>query len=477
MEKVDDENLKNSNVPGAQVNQRNIEKVEAEATEGKIDPTNQNQIFHKIDNFFEKNSKYRDFLAKNNISVQDYIKQVKSYAIDGKRCIRLKYKNHGSLASQLKRVIKEGHGSIEKHPLFDDLLIAPIGLRLSTLTSYREKRVYGIEASSAIVVKCMDPKPGEIILDVCCSPGAKLMYIADRKIAGYCVSGQVEGEEPQSQVDQGGDGGGVGPDFGSVFGNDLNEDRLRICNSLVNKYGLGEYVKLLNHDAVTLTPKHIFLDQGFGEGKNLKKKNSQRKKRGHPDDEQFRTGNAPESKKKLKTQSLWEKNHQEEEEGRPKSSQMKDQTQAQNNRETVRIQGLKSAIDSSKSVKPIDKILCDVECSHDGSLKHILKFIENASNLHKKEEEEQLTKEVSGGGLEGVSSSFETKLTQIQADKTISNKERKRRIKQLKENLEKKKTKMKSYFSSYSQSKKKSTVQSSSNLPEKIEKSKKNLLL
>ena len=59
-----------------------------------------------------------------------------------------------------------------------------------------------------------------------------------------------------------------------------------------------------------------------------------------------------------------------------------------------------------------DKVLCDVECSHDGSLKHILKFIEKCDS--KKSEK--------------IKISDKEKRAQIVKDGSISNKERKRRL-------------------------------------------------
>lgn len=45
---------------------------------------------------------------------------------------------------------------------------------------YEAGLVYGIDAASAYTVQVLDPQPQDIVLDMCCAPGAKLCYIADR---------------------------------------------------------------------------------------------------------------------------------------------------------------------------------------------------------------------------------------------------------------------------------------------------------
>lgn len=78
-----------------------------------------------------------------------------------------------------------------------------------------------------------------------------------------------------------------------------------------------------------------------------------------------------------------------------------------------------------------DRVLCDVECSHDGSLKHVVKFLEG----------------ITQAGEEQHNEARVGKRDLIRQDKEISNKERKRRIRQLEINEQKNKDS--EYFSNY----------------------------
>ncbi|CAM9592026.1 unnamed protein product, partial [Phaeothamnion confervicola] len=80
------------------------------------------------------------------------------------------------------------------------------GIRLCDCPSFRSGEVAGIDASSGFAVLALAPQPGDDVLDLCCSPGGKLIMIAD----------MLHGE-------------------GSVTGVDIAADRLRVCRQLVLK--------------------------------------------------------------------------------------------------------------------------------------------------------------------------------------------------------------------------------------------------
>ena len=158
----------------------------------------------------------------------------------------------------------------------------------------------------------MNPSIDDKIIDLCCSPGAKLLEISDR----------------------------LGPN-GLVVGNDISKQRLQICLKFLKKHQIKN-IQLLNEDATTL----VYKDTLF------------------------------------------------------------------------------------------DKVLCDVECSHDGSLKHILKFIEKCGE--QKVKKAKITED--------------EKRSLILKDKSISNTERKRRLVQHDSNREKSKEDTSLYFSNYKNS-------------------------
>jgi 16S rRNA C967 or C1407 C5-methylase (RsmB/RsmF family) len=70
------------------------------------------------------------------------------------------------------------------------------------------------------------------VLEVCCAPGAKLTYISDLMRT-------------------------YGPGR-RLFGIDINENRLNIARSLVNKYGHSAMVTLILGDGTTYQGEHDF---------------------------------------------------------------------------------------------------------------------------------------------------------------------------------------------------------------------------
>jgi len=70
--------------------------------------------------------------------------------------------------------------------------------------------LYGIDAASVFAACCLDPKPGDAVLDLCCAPGAKLCTLCDA----------------------------VQPD-GEVIGVDIAEQRLAACRTVLKKYGIS----------------------------------------------------------------------------------------------------------------------------------------------------------------------------------------------------------------------------------------------
>ena len=121
-----------------------------------------------------------------------------------------------------------------QHPIFEDLILIPKNCKISSLSSYKSGKIYGIEVRSAVVIKSLDPQPGEHILDICCSPGAKLSYIADQ-VSYSIANSNYLGHQ------------------GLILGNDINIDRLNTCNSVLSKYNLDSKVHLVCHDGVTLS--------------------------------------------------------------------------------------------------------------------------------------------------------------------------------------------------------------------------------
>ncbi len=76
-----------------------------------------------------------------------------------------------------------------------------------------------------MTVEALDLSENDFVLDICCAPGAKLLYIAE-KLSQF-------------------------KNF-QIYGNDISLHRLNTCRSLLNKYRKQDRVVLINQDATKL---------------------------------------------------------------------------------------------------------------------------------------------------------------------------------------------------------------------------------
>lgn len=312
----------------------------------------------KVEQFIESNPKFNEYLTKQNIKPQDYKELLVDYAVDGRRCVRLRGQTlPEQIRKELEYQLSEDEHSddmqelqpkqkysqlVEVHPLFADLVLVPREIKINHLESFKCGDIVGIEASSALIVKCLGIDATSRVLDMCCSPGAKLMYIADlvkhTKIPQY---------------------------HENVVGCDISYHRSQICKSLLAKHG-HPIVRVLRGDSTKI--REILGEQ------------------------------------------------------------------------------------TGQLFKP-NKVLVDVECTHEGSLKHILKFItkeEQVEDQHTEQVDDEPNGPTSSKKL--ITSNGPTDCPKnsdesvVKPEPKISNKERKRRLAQ-KQKLEAEKKDSEKYFS------------------------------
>jgi len=120
--------------------------------------------------------------------------------------------------------VNEGHQSSAAPP-WADVYACDADTNLSRAEAYRDGSLYGIDAASVFAVRCLDPQPGDRVLDLCCAPGAKLCVAADA-------------------VEPGGEAVGV----------DVAEHRLAACRTVVLKYGATN-ARLSCGDGVQWSPR------------------------------------------------------------------------------------------------------------------------------------------------------------------------------------------------------------------------------
>lgn len=118
-------------------------------------------------------------------------------------------------------------GNAKNVDFVTEIYSLPSSMKISNLEIYKNSSIAGIDLSSAYVVYSLNPKPNEDILELCCAPGAKLCYSADK----------MEINQSNSK--------------GSLTGVDISKDRLNICRNLLKKYGYSEKVKVVQADGTS----------------------------------------------------------------------------------------------------------------------------------------------------------------------------------------------------------------------------------
>lgn len=175
--------------------------------------------------------KFKEFLIENKVNLTFFSDAVLEK--DQWRYIRFK---PWLTESEINNYLPIPNIKIEFLPNFYGILSEN---KLITMECYTKGLLYGIDLSSAAVVLALNPQKTDNILDLCCSPGSKLCFTADLM------------KEKEN---------GVFEKEGSLTGVDINEKRLQICRSILDKYGHKD-VKLFNADG-------IYFNQ-FPEGINL----------------------------------------------------------------------------------------------------------------------------------------------------------------------------------------------------------------
>ncbi len=69
---------------------------------------------------------------------------------------------------------------IKRVPFSPDAFTAPPGARLGALPAHHAGMFYATEPSATAAVPILDPRPGELVLDLCAAPGGKACAIAER---------------------------------------------------------------------------------------------------------------------------------------------------------------------------------------------------------------------------------------------------------------------------------------------------------
>ncbi|KAI9286261.1 S-adenosyl-L-methionine-dependent methyltransferase [Umbelopsis sp. AD052] len=182
--------------------------------------------------------------------------------------------------------------------------------RIVDIPAYRENKIFGIDLSSGLAVLALQVQPNDHVLDLCCAPGAKL-----------CMISNIIGSEGT----------------GTVTGVDISPHRVATCRSLVKRYKVAERVRLFNADGTTFK---VYAPSRLG-ARVIRQATGDRpdRKRQH-----ITQGQTAESSKPASIKPFYA----------PKILRFDPQMQGEE--------------------YLYDKVIVDAECTHDGSISHILKY-------------------------------------------------------------------------------------------------------
>ncbi|OMJ18115.1 tRNA (cytosine(34)-C(5))-methyltransferase [Smittium culicis] len=231
--------------------------------------------------------------------------------------------NLTSLSSQLEKDI--GCQVSLSNTILGLLRISNGKAKINSSNLYKTGKIIGFDLSSAIAAISLDIKPNDHVLDLCCAPGGKLLFIAD-KIHSHGA--------PHSICS------------GSVTGVDISKKRLSTCQSLIKKSkSLSKIrIRLFASDGTTFNvppPDDNWWDYSYLKQQTCKKQQP----------------------KEIPIDSI-------------STSNIKPFFASKLLR-NIYTPPLEITADSC--IRKYNKVLVDAECSHDGSLVHLSKYINSNS--------------------------------------------------------------------------------------------------
>ncbi|KAI8819845.1 S-adenosyl-L-methionine-dependent methyltransferase [Fimicolochytrium jonesii] len=208
-------------------------------------------------------------------------------------------------------------------------------VRIATCRAYKEGRIYGIDISSGVAVHALDVQPNDNVLDVCCAPGMKLCNIADL---------------------QGRDG------LGTVTGVDISKDRLATCKNLLKKYKL-ERARLFAADGTSFS---VYAPSTVGQ-------HTHPAVAGTPSSSCSSIPSTAPADTSMGDSARAEKPDEDMGEG-PPSTVLAAPIPTEKIKPFHATRMLRQDPQLSLPDLLYDKVLVDAECTHDGSIVHLLKY-------------------------------------------------------------------------------------------------------
>ncbi|KAF9571682.1 hypothetical protein EC968_000279 [Mortierella alpina] len=324
------------------------------------------------------------FLAKNEIDPAIYT------VTDLPRYVRLNPDPHMTITPEALE--RELGTRVEPIPGLEAFCRLSGQTKLRNTQAYKEGRIFGMDLSSGIAVYALDVQPGDHVLDICCAPGAKLCMIAGLLTNSGSVGSDRSRAGNQLQMDI----------TGTVTGVDVSPHRLATCRSLLKRHRLQQCARLFQADGTTfgvMRPSAIdTIRARIMAGSSGATSSAQSGKRSlddyegsESDTEMDQAGTEQKSRQKFHTNYTTDDDSFVKRQraaldifsklsGPPGSHEPVafNGTETNGNHEKVvpfyAPKILRNDPQLSSEAYKYDKVIVDAECTHDGSIAHILKY-------------------------------------------------------------------------------------------------------
>ncbi|ETW01092.1 hypothetical protein, variant [Aphanomyces invadans] len=225
--------------------------------------------------------------------------------------------------------------ALEIVPWLPNFYAIPSSTPLVTNELYARGHIFGMEASSGYAVSVLDVQPGDHVLDLCCAPGAKLTMLAD-----------------------------VLQKRGSVTGVDFSKSRISACKALVHKYNLIHVPSPSKLESQTPTPVTAWRCRLFhADGRTFQvlplSNDASSAMETILDTAEITARSAKSHARKRVNKSA-----------RARLAKLAKDMPSESDRCATEIGDL----DGTGTNTLYDKVLVDAECTHDGSLRHLVKM-------------------------------------------------------------------------------------------------------
>ncbi|KAL9682762.1 hypothetical protein QQ045_014570 [Rhodiola kirilowii] len=269
---------------------------------------------------------FLEFLRENGIDPSIY-----TAAESIPRYIRLK----PGFEEQIEEIGAELDFELLKVEWLPNIYSLPPHVQIASSKSYREGKIYGIDAASGAAVVALGIMEGDHVLDLCAAPGAKLCMMLDQLGSS-----------------------------GSVTGVDVASHRLAACRTMLQKYALGDRCRLFVADGTKFSLLPV----------RTQSENEECESTLDEDSDVFKEWTSKRSYKDRKKSSRERKGSVS-----PLPSGSKDPELIFYGKNSGVIglnkgQFYQPASDGAALSCGYDKVLVDAECTHDGSVKHIQKY-------------------------------------------------------------------------------------------------------